>query len=84
MDRLCDALLSLNSREEMYAFLEDLCTVGELEAMQQRLQVATMLDGEVTYQEIAKETGVSTATISRVNRALHYGNDGYTLVLGRI
>ena len=84
MDRLCDALLSLNSREEMYAFLEDLCTVGELEAMQQRLQVATMLDGEVTYQEIAKETGVSTATISRVNRALHYGNDGYALVLGRI
>ncbi|MCR5211007.1 MAG: TrpR YerC/YecD [Lachnospiraceae bacterium] len=84
MDKLCDALLSLKNRDEMYAFLDDLCTVKELDAMGQRFMVAALLKKNETYQEIARETGASTATISRVNRAFTYGNDGYTLALSRI
>ncbi|MCI7469834.1 MAG: YerC/YecD family TrpR-related protein [Lachnospiraceae bacterium] len=84
MDRLMDALLSLGNRDEAYSFMEDLCTVGELEAMQQRLSVASMLRTHETYQKIAEDTGASTATISRVKRALEYGDDGYELVLKRI
>ena len=84
MDRLMDALLSLGNRGEAYSFMEDLCTVGELEAMQQRFEVASMLREKNTYSEIAEKTGASTATISRVNRSLMYGDDGYELVLKRL
>ena len=84
MDRLMDGILTLKTREEAYSFLEELCTVNELEAINQRFQVAGMLRKEKTYLDIAKETGASTATISRVNRALNYGDDGYDLVLNRL
>ena len=76
MDRLFDGILTLQSREEAYRFFEDLCTAGELEAMQQRFEVASMLRDKNTYSEIADKTGASTATISRVNRALKYGDNG--------
>ena len=84
MDRLFDGILTLQSREEAYRFFEDLCTAGELEAMQQRCEVASMLRDKNTYSEIADKTGASTATISRVNRALLYGDDGYELVIKRL
>lgn len=84
MDRLFDAILTLKSKEECYSFFEDLCTAGELEAMQQRFEVASMLRDKKTYSEIAEKTGASTATISRVNRSLLYGDDGYELVLSRL
>ena len=84
MDHLMDGFLTLKTRDEVYHFLEDLCTINELEAMKQRFQVAGMLREEKTYQDIAKETGASTATISRVNRALTYGTDGYDTVLDRL
>jgi TrpR-related protein YerC/YecD len=84
MDRLFDGILTLQSREEAYRFFEDLCTAGELEAMQQRFEVASMLRDKNTYSEIADKTGASTATISRVNRALLYGDDGYELVINRL
>ena len=84
MDMLLDGILSLKDRDEAYLFFEDLCTVGELEALQQRFEVARMLRQEKTYQEIAEVTGASTATISRVNRALNYGNDGYDMIFERL
>lgn len=84
MDVLMDAVLTLENRDEAYRFFGDLCTVGELEAMQQRLAVAGMLLEEKTYQEIAEATGASTATISRVNRTLRYGDEGYELALDRL
>ena len=84
MDRLLDGIVALKDREDAWRFFEDLCTVGELEAMQQRFAVAGMLLKERTYQEIAGKTGASTATISRVNRALQYGNDGYKDVILRL
>ena len=84
MDELLRAILSLETVEEAYEFFEDLCTVNEMVAMKQRFEVAKMLREERTYQDIADETGASSATISRVNRALNYGNDGYDLVLNRI
>ena len=84
MNVLMDAVLTLKDRDEAYRFFEDLCTIGELEAMQQRLVVAKMLMGEKTYQEIAEATGASTATISRVNRTLRYGNEGYEMALMRL
>ena len=83
LDELFEAILSLNSLEECYSFFDDLCTVAELRAMEQRFQVARMLEAGVVYSEIAAKTGASTATISRVNRSLHYGSDGYKLVLER-
>ena len=83
-DLLMKALLSLRSTEEAYRFCEDVLTVQELKSITQRLEVAVMLKHKVTYQEIAKQTGASTATISRVNRALQYGADGYTLVLSQM
>lgn len=83
MDALFDAFLSLRDRDECYMFFEDICTVNELLSLSQRLEVATMLREEKTYLEIAERTGASTATISRVNRALNYGNDGYDLVFSR-
>ncbi|KGM95962.1 TrpR-like protein YerC/YecD [Clostridium novyi A str. 4552] len=84
MDYLCKAILSLENKEECYRFFEDIFTINELKSIEQRLQVAKMLKQKKTYTEIAKETGASTATISRVNRCLNYGSDGYNVVLERI
>ena len=83
-DRLLDGILSLQNREEAYRFFEDLCTDNELESLGQRFEVAGMLREERTYQDIAQITGASTATISRVNRCLNYGTDGYVMVLDRM
>lgn len=83
-NRLFDAILTLKSREECYRFFEDVCTVNELQALSQRFEVAHMLRNSQTYMDIAEITGASTATISRVNRSLNYGHDGYDLVLGRL
>ena len=83
VDHLIDALLCLETKEESYNFLEDLCTVNELLSLAQRFEVATMLR-EHTYMEIAEKTGASTATISRVNRSLNYGSDGYELIFERL
>ena len=79
-----EAILSLETVEECYAFFEDLLTVNEFQAATQRFAVARMLRQGETYLDIASETGASTATISRVNRALNYGADGYDTVLGRM
>ncbi len=84
VDQLFDAILSLENREECYRFFEDLCTVNELLSLSQRYDVASMLSRKKTYLEIAEKTGASTATISRVNCSLNYGNDGYALVFGRL
>lgn len=84
MDFLCDAILSLTTREECYRFFEDICTINEIQSIEQRLQVAKMLKQKRTYTDIAASTGASTATISRVNRCLIYGSDGYNLVFERI
>lgn len=84
VDYLFDAILSLKNRDECYSFFEDLCTVNELLSLSQRFEVAAMLKSRKTYLEIADKTGASTATISRVNRSLNYGNDGYDLVFDRI
>ena len=83
-DHLFDAILSLENREECYKFFEDVCTINELSAISQRFEVAKMLREERTYLDIAKETGASTATISRVNRSLNYGNDAYDMVFERM
>lgn len=83
-DDFCDAILSLRSREECYRFFQDVCTVNELASLSQRFAVAKMLTQKKTYLDIAQKTGASTATISRVNRALVYGSDGYSMVLERI
>lgn len=80
-DALFNAILKLESLEQCYDFFEDLCTIPEIKAMSQRLKVAQMLNEECCYQDIVAETGASTATISRVNNALRYGNDGYKSVL---
>ena len=84
VDHLFDAILSLREKEECYTFFEDLCTVNELLSLSQRFEVATMLRDRKTYLEIADKTGASTATISRVNRSLNYGNDGYEMVFNRM
>lgn len=83
-DLLMKALLTLHTTEEASRFLEDVLTVQELKSITQRLEVAVMLRQKVTYQDIAHQTGASTATISRVNRSLQYGADGYRLVLDRL
>ena len=80
-DLLVEAILKLESKEDAYRFFEDVCTIAEMKSMAQRIEVARLLRAGVTYQEIAKETGASSATISRVNRALIYGADGYRRVL---
>ena len=79
-----DGILLLQNREEAYRFFEDLCTISEMESLSQRFEVAGMLRAEQTYHDIAEKTGASTATISRVNRALNYGDDGYDMVLKRL
>ena len=83
-DELYEAMLCLTSVEECYRFFEDLCTVNEIEAMAQRLHVAKLLKAGVTYLEIVEKTGVSTATISRINRCLRYGASGYNAILARV
>ena len=84
VDTFFDAVLSLKNREECYTFFEDVCTVNELLSLAQRFEVAMMLMEKKTYIEIAQKTGVSTATISRVNRSLNYGNNSYEMVASRI
>jgi TrpR-related protein YerC/YecD len=84
LDRLFAAVLALRTPEECYRFFEDLCTVGELRALAQRLEVARMLRAGGTYEEIRARTGMSSATISRIKRFLQYGADGYRLVLERL
>ena len=84
MDMLIQAILSLKTPDDCYAFLEDLCTVSELKSMEQRFTVARMLTDGMQYGEIVGKTGASTATISRVNRALMYGADGYQKVIKKI
>jgi TrpR-related protein YerC/YecD len=84
VDSLFDAVLSLQNREECYIFFEDVCTVNELLSLSQRFEVARMLRDQRTYLDIADKTGASTATISRVNRSLNYGNDGYDMVFERM
>ena len=83
-DYLFEAILSLETIEDCYNFFEDLCTVPELKAMSQRIVVAKMLTDKKVYSDIVAKTGASTATISRVNRSLIYGSDGYEMVFGRI
>ncbi len=84
MDRLLEGILCLENKEEAYDFFEDLCTINEMVSLCQRFAVAQMLRENKTYLDIAEETGASTATISRVNRALNYGTDGYDLVINRL
>ena len=83
MDRLFEAILTLENKEECYQFFEDVCTINEVQAMAQRFEVAGLLRTKETYQAISKKTGASTATISRVNRFINYGNGGYQLVWDR-
>ena len=84
VDHLFDAILCLKDKEECYTFFEDVCTVNELLSISQRYEVAKMLREKKTYLEIAEKTGASTATISRVNRSLNYGSDGYDMVFSRM
>jgi TrpR-related protein YerC/YecD len=84
IEQLFSAILQLRNMDECYRFFEDLCTVGEMKSLAQRLEVARMLRTGYTYNQIESETGASTATISRVKRCLHYGTDGYNLVLERL
>ncbi|WP_432662959.1 YerC/YecD family TrpR-related protein [Wukongibacter baidiensis] len=84
LDELFDAILLVKNREECYRFFEDVCTIKELQAISQRLQVAKLLRANKTYHEIEEITGASTATISRVNRCILYGADGYNVILDRI
>lgn len=84
VDHLFEAILTLQNTEECYQFFEDVCTVNELLSLAQRYEVAQMLRKKNTYLEIAEKTGASTATISRVNRSLNYGNDGYDMVFKRL
>jgi len=83
-DGLFRAILSLQSMEECYTFFEDVCTINEIQSLSQRFEVAKLLREKQTYLEIAEKTGASTATISRVNRSLNYGNDGYDMVFRRL
>ena len=84
VDHLFEAILTLESKEECYTFFQDVCTINELLSLSQRYEVAKMLREKKTYLEIADKTGASTATISRVNRSLNYGCDGYDMVFSRL
>ena len=83
-DLLYEAILSLETKEECAAFFQDLCTITELKALAQRIEVARLLNEGLIYSDILERTGTSSATISRINRALQYGADGYHLVLERL
>ena len=84
VDHLFDAILTLENKEDCYLFFQDVCTINELLSLSQRYEVAKMLREKKTYLEIAEKTGASTATISRVNRSLNYGCDGYDMVFSRL
>lgn len=84
IEQLVKAVLMLDTEEECFSFFEDICTIKEIQDMSQRLHVAVMLDQNKSYTEISKETGASTATISRVNKCLNYGSDGYRCVLDKL
>ena len=84
VDGLFEAILLLENLEECYRFFEDICTINEINSIAQRLQVAKMLDNKCTYKEIEQETKASTATISRINKCLVYGADGYKIVLDNL
>lgn len=84
IDKLFQGILKLENMEECYRFFEDLCTIHELQSLAQRLDVADMLIDGKTYLSIGATTGASTATISRVNRCLNYGEGGYKFILDRI
>ena len=84
VDHLLEAILCLKDKEECYTFFEDVCTINEILSLSQRFEVAHMLREQKTYLDIAEKTGASTATISRVNRSLNYGNDGYDMVFARM
>ena len=84
IDHLFEAILTLETLEDCYRFFEDLCTIHELQSLAQRMEVARQLDEKKTYSHIAEATGASTATISRVNRSLLYGADGYRRALDRV
>lgn len=83
-DRLYKAILLLENEEECYHFFQDLCTVAELRSMEQRYEVASLLNDGMIYNDILEKTGASSATISRVNRSLIYGNGGYEAILDRV
>lgn len=83
-DLLYKAILKLETEEECYNFFQDLCTISEMRSMEQRFEVATLLNNGMIYNEILEKTGASSATISRVNRCLHYGADGYRTIIPRI
>ena len=83
-ERLYRAILALETEGECYAFFQDLCTIAELRSMEQRYEVATLLSEGMVYSDILERTGASSATISRVNRCLHYGADGYQAVIPRL
>ena len=84
LDELFEGMLTLKDKKEYYDFFEDLCTISELLALAQRFEVAKRLREGRVYSDIVKETGASTATISRVNRSYHYGCDGYKTVFERL
>ncbi|MCR1899663.1 YerC/YecD family TrpR-related protein [Irregularibacter muris] len=84
IDELFQAILKLENLEECYRFFEDICTIKEIQSIAQRLQVAKLLKENVKYTQIEEETKASTATISRVNRSLKYGANGYLLILERL
>lgn len=84
VDHLFEAILTLENKEECYTFFQDVCTINELLSLSQGYEVAKMLREKKTYLEIAEKTGASTATISRVNRSLNYGCDGYDMVFSRL
>lgn len=83
-EEMYKAILTLETVDECVKFFEDLCTITELQAMEQRYQVASLLDQGCIYNEILAQTGASSATISRVNRSLQYGQDGYEIVFKRL
>ena len=83
-DPLYQAIAALRDEDECRKFFQDLCTVSELKAMEQRMEVAMLLDEGMIYSEILERTGASSATISRVNRSLHYGADGYRTIIPRL
>lgn len=84
VDGFFEAVLLLENMEECYRFFEDICTIKEIQAIAQRLEVAKLLKSQKTYNEIETETGASTATISRINRSLNYGSEGYNMILRKL
>lgn len=84
VDYLFKAIMTLENIEEFYRFFDDICTIAEIGEMSKRLQAARMLKDGIVYSEVSEKTGLSTATISRVNRCLKYGSDGYNIVLERL